>query len=105
MAVLSVFKCDWKFEAYFRRETCYVGIPRNIERHAYLWDITRNAEWVLSDPAPPYDGQIMYERRQRTPRPSSFLAGLVRSVWPIYDQVNVGLIISYRNSSDDIAHR
>ncbi|VDK68161.1 unnamed protein product [Litomosoides sigmodontis] len=76
------------------RKICYVGVPRNIERHAYLWDITKNAEWVLSDPAPPYDGQIMYERRRRPPRPSSFLGGLVRSVWPIYDQnryVNTGI--------------
>ncbi|KAL3998485.1 Transcriptional repressor TCF25 family protein [Acanthocheilonema viteae] len=87
------------------RKTCYVGVPRNIERHAYLWEVTRNAEWVLSDPAPPYNGRMMYTRAPSTPRPDSFLSGLLHSVWPNYDQVNVGLISSYRNSSDDIAHK
>uniref|UniRef100_A0A0R3S437 Transcription factor 25 n=1 Tax=Elaeophora elaphi TaxID=1147741 RepID=A0A0R3S437_9BILA len=87
------------------RKTCYVGVPRNIERHAYLWEITRNADWILSDPAPPYNGRMMYARTASRPRPDSFLSGLLHSVWPNYDQVNVGLISSYRNSSDDIAHR
>ncbi|CAG9538016.1 unnamed protein product [Cercopithifilaria johnstoni] len=68
------------------RRTCYVGVPRNIERHAYLWEVTRNAEWILSDPAPPYNGRMMYTRVARTPRPDSFLSGLLHSVWPNYDQ-------------------
>uniref|UniRef100_A0A915Q5I6 Transcription factor 25 n=1 Tax=Setaria digitata TaxID=48799 RepID=A0A915Q5I6_9BILA len=68
------------------RKTCYVGIPRNIERHAYLWEVTRNAEWILSDPAPPYNGRMMYTRIVDTPRPDSFLSGLLHSVWPDYDQ-------------------
>ncbi|VBB34317.1 unnamed protein product, partial [Acanthocheilonema viteae] len=68
------------------RKTCYVGVPRNIERHAYLWEVTRNAEWVLSDPAPPYNGRMMYTRAPSTPRPDSFLSGLLHSVWPNYDQ-------------------
>ncbi|EJD75752.1 Hc38 [Loa loa] len=68
------------------RKTCYVGIPRNIERHAYLWEVTRNAEWILSDPAPPYNGRMMYTRIANIPRPDSFLSGLLHSVWPNYDQ-------------------
>ncbi|VDO46277.1 unnamed protein product [Onchocerca flexuosa] len=92
---------------FLRRKTCYVGIPRNIERHAYLWEVTRNEEWILSDPAPPYNGQMMYTRRRNTPDslPDSFFSGLVHSIWPNYDQVNVGLMNSYRNSKDDIAQR
>ncbi|CAG9531769.1 unnamed protein product, partial [Cercopithifilaria johnstoni] len=43
-----------------------MGVPRNIERHAYLWEVTRNAEWILSDPAPPYNGRMMYTRVART---------------------------------------
>uniref|UniRef100_A0AAF5Q0E3 Transcription factor 25 n=2 Tax=Wuchereria bancrofti TaxID=6293 RepID=A0AAF5Q0E3_WUCBA len=68
------------------RKTCYVGIPRNIERHAYLWEVTRNAEWILSDPAPPYNSRMMYARMASTPQPDSFFSGLLHSVWPNYDQ-------------------
>lgn len=84
---------------------CYVGVPRNIERHAYLWDVARNAEWLLTDPAPPYNGRTTYTRAGNTPLPDSFLSGLFHSLWPQYNQVNVGLMSSNRNNSDDIAHR
>ncbi|MCP9258059.1 hypothetical protein DINM_001220 [Dirofilaria immitis] len=80
------FNIIGKFETYCRRKTCYVGIPRNIERHAYLWEVTRNAEWILSDPAPPYNGRMMYTRIANTPRPDSFFSGLLHSIWPNYDQ-------------------
>uniref|UniRef100_A0A183EC56 Tetratricopeptide repeat protein n=1 Tax=Gongylonema pulchrum TaxID=637853 RepID=A0A183EC56_9BILA len=91
-----------------KRKRNYVGTPQNIKRHAYLWEVMQNADWILTDPAPPSDGRCGYARPVRgRNQPSFFLTAFLDSIWPSYtpNQVNVGLINSNRNSSDDIAHR
>ncbi|VDN06692.1 unnamed protein product [Thelazia callipaeda] len=76
------------------RKIYYVGIPLNIQRHAYLWEVIGNQRWAITNPAPPRDGNMRYSRLRNEQRSDSFLSGLLTSIWSHQSGVSVGLINS-----------
>ncbi|VDM24410.1 unnamed protein product [Toxocara canis] len=90
------------------RSTFYIGIPRNVRRHALLWDLEHNTDSILTDPAPPLFSRSAYVRASRPLvhlLGSSFVFNLMRSLVPDMDQVNVGFINSNMSTNENMAHK
>uniref|UniRef100_A0A0N5ARI9 Transcription factor 25 n=1 Tax=Syphacia muris TaxID=451379 RepID=A0A0N5ARI9_9BILA len=49
-----------ELEEWKKIRKLYVGLPRNVERHGFLWNVIRNAEWTVFDPAPPLQSTSRY---------------------------------------------
>lgn len=59
-AVANFVDHTTEVENWAKIRKTYVRIPRNVQRHGFLWGITQNAEWTLFDPAPPYLSSSTY---------------------------------------------